>query len=57
MSKKEIRDSYKNRAENKKSDNPKKNCSKYCFFNNIFKYCGNHPMTTKSDEFCNQLKI
>lgn len=57
MSKKEIRDSYKNRDENKKSDNPKKNCSKYCFFNNVFKYCGNHLMKTKSHEFCNQLKI
>jgi hypothetical protein len=58
ISKKEIRDFYKNKAgitiveELKKS----KSCAKCCFFSTVSKYCGEHQIKTSPHETCSKFK-
>lgn len=56
ISKKEIREFYKNKAGITLTEDLKKNCGRCCFFNTVSKYCGEHKIKTKSNETCNKFK-
>lgn len=57
ISKKEIREFYKNKAGINTSKDSKKNCAKCCFFNAISKYCGEHKIKVKINENCHSFKV
>ncbi|MGF9775881.1 hypothetical protein ABEX30_25865 [Priestia aryabhattai] len=56
ISKKEIREFYKNKAGIHITEDLKKNCAKCCFFNTISKYCGEHKIKVRINEGCNKFK-
>jgi len=56
ISKKEIREFYKNKAGINITEDLKKNCAKCCFFNTISKYCGEHKIKVRINESCNRFK-
>lgn len=56
ISKKEIREFYKNRAGITETEDFRKTCTKCCFFNTISKYCGEHKIKTTINETCSKFK-
>ncbi|MDF2013273.1 hypothetical protein [Priestia megaterium] len=56
ISKKEIREFYKNKAGINVTEDLKKSCAKCAFFNITTKYCGEHKIKVKTNESCNGFK-
>src|SRR5688572_24981863 len=56
ISKKEIRDFYKNKAGIILTEKLKKSCGKSCFFNTDSKYFSKHQIKTRVNESCSKFK-